>query len=91
MSTPAKDISRWQGAYSETGEPIIMVKITGGDQGLYLDPQAANNYNQVIAHGHAFGGYHFAGGGDPIAESNYFLAMMKPWNPGEVAAFWRHK
>lgn len=83
---PAKDISRWQGNYTETGEPIVMVKISGGDQGLYIDPQAANNYNQVIAHGHAFGGYHFAGGGDPIAEANFFLNAMKPWKPGEVPA-----
>ena len=82
--TNAKDISRWQGTYSETGEPIVLVKISGGDQGLYIDPQAANNYNQVIAHGHAFGGYHFAGGGDPIGEANFFLNAMKPWNPGEV-------
>lgn len=80
----AKDISRWQGTYSETGEPIVFVKISGGDQGLYVDPQAANNYNQVIAHGHAFGGYHFAGGGDPVGEANFFLNAMKPWNPGEV-------
>lgn len=84
MSFLAKDISRWQGAYTETGEPIVFVKISGGDQGLYIDSQAANNYNQVIAHGHAFGGYHFAGGGDPVAEANFFLNAMKPWNPGEV-------
>lgn len=84
MPILAKDISRWQGAYSETGEPIVFVKISGGDQGLYIDPQAANNYNQVIAHGHAFAGYHFAGGGDPVAEANFFLNAMQPWNPGEV-------
>lgn len=84
--TLAKDISRYQGNYTDTGEPIVMVKISGGDQGLYIDSQAANNYNQVIAHGRAFGGYHFAGGGDPIAEANYFLNAMQPWNPGEVPA-----
>lgn len=86
MQTLAKDISRWQGNYTETGEPIVFVKISGGDQGLYIDPQAQLNYNAVIAHGHAFGGYHFAGGGDPIAEANFFLNAMKPWNPGEVPA-----
>lgn len=83
---PAKDISRWQGAYSETGEPIVMVKISGGDVGLYVDPQAASNYNQVIAHGHAFGGYHFAGAGDPVAEANFFVNAMMPLNTGEVPA-----
>lgn len=86
MATLAKDISRWQGTYTNTSEPIVFVKISGGDQGLYVDPQAANNYNQVTAHGHAFGGYHFAGGGDPTAEANFFLDAMKPWKPGEVPA-----
>jgi len=84
MPLLAKDISRWQGTYTETGEPIVFVKISGGDQGLYIDPQAALNYNKVITNGHGFGGYHFAGGGDPIAEANFFLNAMQPWNPGEV-------
>lgn len=83
---PAKDISRYQGAWTDTGEPIIMVKISGGDAGLYVDSQAAANYNAVIAAGKAFGGYHFAGGTDPIAEANFYLAAMKPWNRGEVPA-----
>ena len=83
---PAKDISRYQGTYTDTGEPIVMVKISGGDDGLYYDSQAANNYNQVIAHGRAFGGYHFAGGTDPVAEANFFVAGMKPLVTGEVPA-----
>lgn len=86
MAIAAKDISRWQGGWVDTGEQIVMVKVSGGDRGLYIDPQAANNYNQVISSGKAFGGYHFAGGTDPIAEANYFLNAMKPWNPGEVPA-----
>jgi len=81
---PAKDISRWQGTYTETGEPIVLIKISGGDQGLYYDSQATNNYNETIAHGHAFGGYHFAGGTDPIAEANFFVNGMKPLLTGEV-------
>jgi cell division septation protein DedD len=84
MATLAKDISRWQGAYTETGEPIVLIKISGGDDGLYYDSQATNNYNQAIAHGHAFGGYHFAGGTDPVAEANFFVNGMKPLNKGEV-------
>lgn len=82
----AKDISRYQGAFQDTGEPIILVKISGGDAGLYIDSQASANYNGVIAAGKAFGGYHFAGGTDPIAEANYFVNAMKPLNPGEVPA-----
>lgn len=82
----AKDISRWQGAWTDTGEPIYMVKISGGDAGLYIDPDAATNYQKTVNAGKAFGGYHFAGGTDPIAEANYYLNAMKPWNPGEVPA-----
>lgn len=82
----AKDISRWQGAFTDTGEPIMMVKISGGDEGLYVDPDAAANYNGVIATGHAFGGYHFAGGGNPVTEASYYLNAMLPWNQGEVPA-----
>lgn len=83
---PAKDISRYQGAWVDTGEPIIMVKISGGDAGLYIDPQAAANYEAVTAADKAFGGYHFAGGTDPVTEANYYLDAMKPWVPGEVPA-----
>ena len=83
---PAKDISRYQGIYQDTGEPIIMVKISGGDQGLYIDPQASANYKAVLASGKAFGGYHYAGGTNPIAEANYFIQAMQPLNPGEVPA-----
>lgn len=86
MALSAVDISKYQGAWQDYPADVVMVKISGGDQGLYIDPQAASNYNNVISSGKAFGGYHFAGGTDPIAEANYFLNAMKPWNPGEVAA-----
>lgn len=86
MSTPAKDLSQYQGPYVDTGEPIQMVKISGGDAGLYIDADAQANYLSVIAAGRAFGGYHFAGGGDPVVEANFFLNAMQPLNPGEVPA-----
>jgi hypothetical protein len=34
---PAKDISRWQGTWQDTGEPIVMIKMSGGDAGLQED------------------------------------------------------
>jgi hypothetical protein len=83
---PAKDISRWNGTYTETSEPIVFCKISGGDDGLYFDSQAANNYAAITAAGHAFGGYHFAGGTDPVAEANKFVDGMKPLVTGEVPA-----
>lgn len=84
MALPAVDISKYQGVWHDYPADIIMVKVSGGDRGLYIDPQAARNYSGVIAAGKGFGGYHFAGGTDPIAEANYYLNAMKPWNPGEV-------
>lgn len=83
---PAKDISKWQGTYSETGEPIVFCKISGGDDGLYFDSSAGSNYDAIIANGHAFGGYHFAGGTDPVAEAHKFVQGMKPLVNGEVPA-----
>lgn len=83
---PAKDISKYQGAWSDTGEPIYMIKMSGGDAGLYLDPDAATNYNQSVAHGKAVGGYHFAGGTDPVAEANYFMNAMAPKANNDVYA-----
>lgn len=83
---PTKDISRYQGAWRDTGEQIVMVKIGGGDDGLYFDSEATDNYNGVIAAGKAFGGYWFAGGGNPTTEANYFMNGMQPLVPGEVPA-----
>lgn len=83
---PAKDMARYQGPYHDTGEPIQMAKIGGGDQGLYFDSMAAANYQGIIAAGRAFGGYWFAGGGNPTVEANYFMNGMAPLVPGEVPA-----
>ena len=83
---PAKDISRWQGAWQDTGEPIVMIKMSGGDSGLYMDSQAAHNYDSAVAAGRAVGGYHFAGGTDPVAEANFFMNAMKPLAENDVYA-----
>ena len=82
----ARDISRYQGVYSNTSEPIVMLKIGGGDDGLYYDSQATNNYNQAKANGHHVGGYWFAGGTDPVAEASYFLRGMQPYAENDVFA-----
>lgn len=84
--TPAKDISRYQGAWQDTGEPIVMIKIGGGDVGLYFDSEANANWNGAVAAGKAVGGYWFAGGTDPIAEANYFMNGMKPLTDNDVYA-----
>lgn len=83
---PAKDISRYQGAWQDTGEPIVMIKIGGGDDGLYFDSDATPNWNGAVSAGKAVGGYWFAGGGDPVAEANFFMNGMKPLEENDVYA-----
>lgn len=81
------DISQYQGNYDmNDGNPAVAIKMSGGDNGLYMDSQAANNYGHAIAAGKVVIGYHFAGGTDPIAEANYFLRAMAPLAENDVYA-----
>ena len=84
--TPAKDISRYQGAWQNTGEPIVLIKIGGGDDGLYYDSAASTDWPDAVAAGKAVGGYWFAGGGNPAAEAAYFLKGMEPLTEYDVYA-----
>ena len=82
------DISMWQGNYNmgTNPDPAIAIKMGGGDNGLYMDSQASNNYNHAVAAGKVPIGYWFAGGTDPIAEADYFLRCMSPLAEGDVYA-----
>lgn len=81
------DISQYQGNYDmNDGNPAIAIKMSGGDNGLYMDSQAANNYGHAVNAGKAVIGYHFAGGTDPIAEANYFLRAMAPLAENDIYA-----
>jgi len=83
------DVSQWQGiinwqAVKSAGIVGAVVKISGGDSGLYYDSQASANYYGAKNAGLAVGGYHFAGGGNAIDEANYFVAGMKPFAENDV-------
>lgn len=86
---PGIDVSHWQGtinwsAVAQT-QQFVIVKISGGDAGLYYDAQASNNYYGAKAAGiQGVGGYHFAGGGNPSQEADFFCAGMKPWTENDV-------
>jgi hypothetical protein len=82
----AVDISQWQGNYKDYGTPIVFMKVSGGDNGVYYDSQATNNYNSAVAQGKAVGMYHFAGGKDPIVESNFFIRACSPLAENDVMA-----
>lgn len=86
--TPAADVSQYQGTIDwATMPPIAMIKMSGGDAGLYMDSMAATNYNNAKANGKAVGGYHFIGWTlGASAEATYFLQAMSPLAEYDVYA-----
>jgi hypothetical protein len=80
----AVDISQWQGAYKDYGTPIVFMKASGGDAGVYLDSQLFGNYAGAKSQGKGIGLYHFAGGKDPVVEANYFLRACAPLEENDV-------
>lgn len=85
---PAADVSQYQGTIDwATMPPIALIKMSGGDNGLYVDPDAATNYNNAKANGKAVGGYHFIGWVvGASAEATYFLQAMSPLAEYDVYA-----
>jgi hypothetical protein len=84
---PAVDISKYQGAWQDYPADIVMIKISGGDDGLYIDSQAANNYTDAKAAGKHVGGYHFVGWStNASAEAAYFCRAMLPLTENDVYA-----
>ena len=83
------DVSQWQGninwqAVRDSGVEIAIIKMSGGDAGLYTDSKANQNYYAAKAAGVAIGGYHFAGGGSPENEADFFIAAMSPLETNDV-------
>lgn len=84
--TAAIDVSQWQGVinWSAVNVPIAIIKMSGGDAGLYTDSKANANYYGAKNAGKAIGGYHFAGGGNPENEADFFVACMSPLEKDDV-------
>ena len=79
------DISRWQGDYNmNDGNEIIVIKMSGGDDGLYLDSKANRNYYAAKNAGKAVGMYHFAGATDPVGEAHFFIRAVSPLEQNDV-------
>ena len=53
----------------------VIVKTTQGTN--YVNPRADQQYQLAKKSGKLLGIYHYAGGGDPVAEANYFYANSK--------------
>jgi hypothetical protein len=89
--TAFHDISYAQGQYNMDADPnpIIAMKMSGfyyGSKIGYLDVQAARNYNNAIRLGKEPILYHYAGGADPVAEADYFIAACSPLAEGDILA-----
>lgn len=80
------DISQWQGNvnWAVHPYPMVIIKMSGGDAGLYLDSKANQNYYGAQGAGKAIGMYHFAGGGDPTNEADYFVNACSPLAVNDV-------
>jgi hypothetical protein len=83
------DISYAQGQYNMDGDgsPVVFMKMSGayyGSKAPYYDDQASRNYNNAIRTGKLPGLYHFAGGGDPVAEADFFVGACSPLADGDL-------
>jgi lysozyme len=84
--TQAVDVSQYQGNinWNAVDVPIAIIKMSGGDDGLYTDSKANANYYGAKAAGKALGLYHFAGGGNPENEADFFIAACSPLEKDDV-------
>lgn len=87
--TKALDVSQWQGgidwnAVKNAGYQIAIIKMGGGDAGLYTDTKANANYYGAKNAGLLIAGYYFAGGGNPENEADFFLSLMSPLDTDDV-------
>jgi hypothetical protein len=80
---PFVDISYAQGEYNVVAntDQMLMMKASGGDNGLYLDNQLDRNYANAKAAGKIPFMYHFFGG-EPT-EANYFFEAVSPLSVGD--------
>jgi hypothetical protein len=83
------DISYAQGLYNMDADnaPIIFLRMSYygyGDKTGHYDSQAAHNYQNAIRTGKLPGMYHFAGGGDPKQEAEFFVGACSPLADGDL-------
>lgn len=88
-TTKAIDVSHWQGSIDwkrvkAAGYNIAIIKVSGGDAGLYFDSRAAANYKNAKAAGLAVGMYHFAGKHGAVIEADHFIKAVSPIAENDV-------
>lgn len=77
MSMNGIDISNWQAGINVSKVPcdFVICKATQGT--TYVSPDCDRAYQQAKKAGKCLGVYHYASGGDPVAEAKHFLANIK--------------
>lgn len=89
MAIKGCDISRYQGriAFDKVRKDGIEFAIQKCTQGVdYIDPTYQTNKNGARNNGVLFGSYHFANGGDPIKEAQWFVKCVGDIREGELLA-----
>lgn len=79
------DVSRWQGTIDwpkVTGIDFAILKATQGT--TLVDVQLSRNRTEARKRGILLGFYHFANGGDPIAEADHFVKNVGALQQGEL-------
>ena len=73
------DISAWQDTIDITKVPcdFVIVKATEGTD--YKNRYFAKHCDQTVKSGKLLGAFHYANGGDPHAEADYFIAYSKKY------------
>lgn len=93
------DISSWQTVDAALlGDDFTIVKATQGTN--YVSKSCEAQYQRAKAAGKLLGVYHYAAGGDPTAEANFFVNNIKgyigeavlvlDWESGQNARFGEH-
>lgn len=97
MALQGIDIASWQEGINLALVPcdFVIVKATQGTG--YVNPCCDSMYQDAKANGKLRGVYHYASGGDPVAEANFFLdnisgyigdaMLVLDWESGENASW----
>lgn len=83
------DLSNWQAGIDigSLGVEAVIAKATQGT--FYVDPSCDRHYQLAKRLGKKLGVYHYASGGDPIAEADFFVNNIKGYlNEAILALDW---
>ena len=85
------DISHWQAGLdiASTGAEFTIIKATQGT--TFVDPSCDRHYQLAKKLGLKLGVYHYASGGDPIAEADIYSRFNTTLAGGKTAIYISHR